>query len=104
MLILSGIYDMAVGYTADLNSAEPVPVIDVRLGAGSTYHMADRHTWHRVIPRTQCYSLMVNGPRWENAHSRAPSTGGKGLEAMTPEMLSSHLERFRDLLGTYLAT
>lgn len=42
MLILSGIYDMAVGYTADLESAEPAPVIDVTLGAGSTYHMADR--------------------------------------------------------------
>lgn len=101
MLILSGEYDMAVAHTPDLKSNEPSPVIHVTLGAGSIYHMNDRHTWHQVIPRTRCYSLMVNGPRWENAHRRAPSTSGKGLEEMTNEVLSEHLANCRELLSRY---
>ncbi len=102
MLILSGEYDMAVAHTSDLESAEPMHVIDLTLNAGSVYHMNDRHTWHQVIPRTQCYSLMINGPRWENAHNRAPSTGGKGLEAMPEHVLADHLAKSRELIGAYL--
>lgn len=102
MLILSGEYDMVVGHTPDLTSAEPSPVIRVTLSAGSIYHMNDRHTWHQVIPRTQCYSLMVNGPRWNNPHGRAPSTSGKGLDPMPEDVLADHLEKCRELIGIHL--
>lgn len=102
MLILSGQYDMAVSHTPDLTSGEPSPVINVTLSAGSIYHMQDRHTWHQVIPRTQCWSLMVNGPRWDDAHRRAPSTGGKGLDPMPDDVLANHLENSRELIGVYL--
>ena len=104
MLILSGEYDMAVAHSADLGSDELSPVIHLTLGTGSIYHMTDRHTWHQVIPRTQCYSLMVNGPRWDEPHSRAPSTAGKGLDPMPNESLAEHLANCRDLIGDYLET
>lgn len=104
MLVLSGTYDMAVAHTADLQSSEPSPVIDVTLSSGSIYHMLDRHTWHQVIPRTECYSLMVNGPRWSDAHRRAPSTSGKGLQPMSDELLRSHLAACGKLLAGYLAS
>ena len=102
MLILSGEYEMAVAHTPDLESSELSPVINVTLSAGSIYHMNDRHTWHQVIPRTRCYSLMVNGPRWENAHRRAPSTSGKGLLPMANDALVEHLTKCRDFIGHYL--
>jgi len=102
MLILSGEYDMVVAHTPDLLSRELSPVINVSLSAGSTYHMNDRHTWHQVIPRTSCYSLMINGPRWEDAHQRAPSTGGKGLEPMPENVLVEHLNKSRELIAPYL--
>ena len=101
MLILSGQYEMAVGHTSDLDSRDPKDVIDLTLGAGSIYKMDDRHTWHQVIPRSRCYSLMVNGPRWENAHRFAPSTSGKGLESMTAEELANHLNECTRLLQKY---
>jgi len=104
MLILSGDYDMAVAHTADLISGDPSPVIRLSLGAGSIYHMNDRHTWHQVIPRTQCYSLMVNGPRWDDPHRRAPSTSGKGLETMSEDILNNHLAQCRELIGAHLKT
>ena len=102
VLILSGSYDMAVMRTEDLQSSEPSPVIDLTLSAGSIYHMNDRHTWHQVIPRSECYSLMVNGPRWENAHRFAPSTSGKGLQPMDTETLNRHLANCRELLAEYV--
>jgi hypothetical protein len=102
MLILDGEYEMAVGHTPDLRSGEPSPVINVKLSAGSIYEMNDRHTWHQVIPRTRCYSLMVNGARWEDAHLRAPSTGGKGLDSMSGEELATHLAKCRELIGEFL--
>ena len=104
MLVLSGTYDMAVGRTSDLTSAEPAAVIQVTLSAGSVYHMNDRHTWHQVIPRTECYSLMINGPRWEDAHRRAPSTSGKGLNPMPDDMLRAHLEKCQGLIHQCLDT
>ena len=64
--------------------------------------MNDRHTWHQVIPRTQCYSLMVNGPRWEDPHRRAPSTRGKSLQPMADDVLANHLAKCRELIGVYL--
>ena len=102
MLILSGKYEMAVGRTPDLLSSEPSSVIFVTLSAGSVYHMLDQHTWHKVIPRTQCYSLMVNGPRWVNAHQQAPSTKGKRLEPMGSGDLVQHLAQCRQLLTAHL--
>lgn len=102
MLILSGEYAMRVGHTPDLESGEPSPVIELQLSAGSIYHMHDRHTWHQVVPRTTCYSLMVNGPRWEQAHRRAPSTSGKGLEPMSEDVLREHLTLCREFIGDYL--
>ena len=102
MLVLAGDYEMAASYTSDLSSADHAPVIKVSLGAGSTYEMLERETWHQVIPKSRCYSLMVNGPRWEKPHERAPSTGGKGLQSMSDEDLSSHLKEFRNLLSPYL--
>ena len=104
MLVLSGEYEMAVSYTSDLSNSDHSPVIRVFLGAGSTYQMLERETWHQVIPRTRCYSLMVNGPRWDNPHRRAPSTGGKGLRSMSEDELGSHLDVFQELLSPYLST
>lgn len=101
MLILSGEYEMVVGHTPDLSSTEPTEVIRLALSAGSIYHMRERQTWHQVIPRSTCYSLMVNGPRWDIAHQRAPSTTGKQLEPMDPKQLSEHLEACHRLLANH---
>jgi hypothetical protein len=104
MLILDGTYEMRVGHTPDLESGEPAEVIRLSLGRGSIYEMNERQTWHQVIPRTRCFSLMINGPYWEDAHRRAPRTAGKGLQAMSDSDLLSHLEQFRILLTDYQST
>ncbi|MEC4802709.1 MAG: hypothetical protein SAJ12_00500 [Jaaginema sp. PMC 1079.18] len=101
MLILSGVYDMAVFHTPDLKSRYPSPVLHLTLSAGSVYQMRDRHTWHQVIPRSECYSLMINGPRWEKPHRFAPTTRGKALKPMSEAALASHLAQFRQLLVAF---
>ncbi|MEL6109448.1 MAG: hypothetical protein AAFU85_25855 [Planctomycetota bacterium] len=100
VLILSGEYEMRVSQSADLESGDHLPTIRLTLGAGSTYHMDEPTTWHQVIPRSRCYSLMVNGQRWERPHRRAPSTSGKGLQPMSEEELSSHLATLGRLLDS----
>ena len=102
MLVLAGVYDMNVGLSRDPACDNPAPVIQVTLNAGSVYHMTERLTWHQVVPRTECFSLMVNGPRWSDAHHRAPATGGKGLQSMTAAALTEHLAWCRKLLEPFL--
>lgn len=103
MLVLSGVYQMSVAHSADLRSDETSPVLDVVLGPGSQYAMTEPGTWHQVVPRTECFSLMINGPRWEQPHRRAPTTSGKGLTEMSATELGSHLGTFKRLIGDYLS-
>ena len=102
MLILAGFYEMNVFSSCDLESTETHRVMELNLGPGSIYHMHQPTTWHQVVPHTVCYSLMVNGPRWENAHLKAPTTGGKRLEALTADQLEDQLQRFQQLLDAFI--
>ena len=98
MLVLDGTYEMLVGHPVDRKSGEPDDVIRLWLGPGSIYEMSERQTWHQVIPRTRCFSLMINEPYWDEPHSRSPRTAGKGLVEMPGSELESHLRDFRRLL------
>ncbi|MGK7943504.1 MAG: hypothetical protein AB4058_03455 [Microcystaceae cyanobacterium] len=104
MLILEGDYDMDLFFTSDLKSSELLPVINVSLSSGSIYHIKEQKTWHKVIPRTICYSLMINGSRWSYPHRYAPTTKGKGLKPMAETVLQDHLSKCQQLIKRQLVS
>lgn len=66
MRILSGHYEMSVGYGAGKD--EPPVAVKTVLAPGSTYEMTDPDGWHSVRPiGGPVISLMVTGKPWRRA-------------------------------------
>jgi hypothetical protein len=49
------------------------------LTSGSSYHIDNPHTWHKVQPLTECKTIMINGPVWEKHSQYCKFTKGKEL-------------------------
>lgn len=71
------------------------------LGPGSRYEIVSPLTWHSVVPREECYTVMVNGEGWpaDVAHAEVRTTRGKGLEPMAPAELSAMFDVYRAALA-----
>ena len=98
--ILRGSYLMGVGASPDRLSP-PTGVMRLVLGPGSRYEIVSPITWHSVVPREECYTVMVNGDAWppDVAHAGVRRTHGKGLEPMTPADLAAMFDVYRAALG-----
>lgn len=99
-ILLSGAYDMEVGYSPDRTS-KPTKVIDLFLTKGSVYEIVSPLTWHSVTPVEVTYTVMVNDPPWpaDVAHTDVRTTKGKDLDKMPEEELKEHLALFDRMLG-----
>lgn len=93
MLVLDGSYDMHVGYAAAPESRQPDDVISLQLAAGSTYDMSVPGAWHKVVPRTRCYSLMINDPRWDTRLIRPRYERSSEQTSLNPAFSSAHHTR-----------
>jgi hypothetical protein len=102
-LVLSGSYEMKVGYSQDRVSP-PKEVLKTILYKGSSYEMLNPLAWHSVVPKSTCYTIMVNGPAWDldYAHKDIKVTKGKDLKKMSENELDRHLSIFEDLIQEYL--
>lgn len=100
-LMLKGSYVHRIGFSADLQSQPTFHFREI-VRPYSTYEIVDRRTWHTVQPLERTYTIMANGPAWENAHSEVRTTKGKDLEKMNPEDLAVHLNEFKELLKEYV--
>lgn len=98
-LILSGSYQMKIGYSADRFS-KPEPVAEFLMNEGSRYEISNPLSWHTVQPESAVYTIMVNGLPWspEVAHTEVRTTKGKDLQKMTQEELGDHFDAFKILL------
>ena len=67
ILIVSGQYEMGVGYG---ETAQPPPVAArITLGPGGYYEMTDKNGWHYVAPRKESsISIMLIDTPWEEPH------------------------------------
>lgn len=101
-IILSGGYQMKVGYSSTRES-QPQDVLTTILSKHSIYEITNPLTWHSVIPLTETYTVMINGPTWdkEYAHTEVRTTKGKDLDKMPEEELLEHLNIFKKLVGEY---
>lgn len=97
--IVQGSYLMGVGYSDD-RLAQPRQVLRTILGPGSRYEIVGPLTWHSVVPREECYTLMVNGEPWPSdvAHAEVRTTQGKGLQPMSAAELAAMFDVFRAAL------
>ena len=73
--ILSGVYEMGIGYSP--SEDDPPEVATVLLTAGSSYEMIHPDGWHYVRPLgSPSLSLMVTGVPWEtHAGTKRPAPG-----------------------------
>jgi hypothetical protein len=90
MRILSGEYEMAVGYG---KGESPPPIAALMIAAGDfRYEMTDPDAWHYVRPLGEpTMSLMVTGKPW----ARPAPTASKLLRPLMPEQCSEILAFFR---------
>lgn len=90
MRVLSGTYEMAVGYGKGL--AIPPVAATIIMGPGSEYEMTDPDAWHYVRP-IDCptISLMVTGIPW----SRTSPGSGIQLNPLREEQRKELLAFFR---------
>jgi hypothetical protein len=90
MRILSGEYEMAVGYGP---GEEPPPVAALLIASGDfRYEMTHPDAWHYVRPiGGPALTLMVTGKPWERWSPRSD----KPLVPLNVEQIASILEFFR---------
>lgn len=69
--IVSGLYEMNVGYGDGLETPPIASTITLR--AGSYYEMIDPNSWHSVRPiEFESRSIMINGPVWNRQMPKIP--------------------------------
>lgn len=92
--VLAGRYEMGVGHGPGL--ATPPIAMTMIAGAGTTYAMTDRDSWHYVRPLAQpSYSLMVTGKPWQREMPRADHPQQPTLApARVDELLREFAARF----------
>jgi len=91
MRVLSGEYEMAVGY----GKGETAPSIAALMIASGDfrYEMTDPDAWHYVRPlREPTMSLMVTGKPWD----RPSPKSGKPLQQLSVEQRSAMFQFFRE--------
>lgn len=77
MRILSGRYEMAVGYGG--GDDPPPAAAKLILPAGTSYEMTDKHGWHYVRPLDEpSFSLLVTARPWQRS-----SPKGENLQPLT---------------------
>jgi hypothetical protein len=91
MRILSGEYEVAVGYG---KGESPPPVAALMIAAGDfRYEMTDQDAWHYVRPlREPTMSLMITGKPWD----RPAPTSSKVLRPLRPEQCAGIFAFFRE--------
>jgi len=100
-LVLDGEYKQLIGYSKTLEE-KPKLTLDMIARPNFIYSITDRHIWHAVVPLRTTYTVMLNGPPWENAHKAAPTTKGKDLDKMSEEEMIEHMNSCRYFIKDYL--
>jgi hypothetical protein len=92
MRILSGTYEMVVGYGA--GETPPPIACRLQLSAGTCYEMVEKDAWHWVRPLEKpAYSLMISGLPWARW---APPVSRK-LPPLSSEASAELLAFFKDV-------
>jgi hypothetical protein len=94
MRVLSGEYEMAVGYG---KGDEPPPIAARLIASGDLrYEMTDPDAWHYVRPiGAPSWSVMVTGRPWHRAAPRADKPLGELTGEQREQMLAFFRERYR---------
>jgi hypothetical protein len=91
VLIVSGGYDMGVGYGK--GQEEPIVASRLYLPPGTIYSMTSADGWHYVAPKVPTLSIMITGPRWDRWSPGPPP--GTRLGPLSNEDRANLFEDFR---------
>lgn len=95
--VLCGEYNLKIGRSSNtLDRPEKYHILN--MAAESSYEMVDPLEWHAITPLRRTYTVMINGPNYENPHSMCRTTKGKDLEKLSEKEVQESLLLFSDLL------
>lgn len=66
-----------------VNITDNIPLVTSYYGSGSFHSIYNPLTWHRITPLETTYTIMVNGPPFENPDPEVRTTKGKDLDKLT---------------------
>lgn len=90
MSIISGQYEMGMGYTN--NKKEPHITSSFMLSEGAKYEIIDQNIWHYIRPlKMECYTIMVSGQPWDSY--KAPEESN--LTPLSQDRFSSLYSKFQ---------
>lgn len=92
MKLLSGSYNMIVGYGEGLS--EPPVAVKLELPVGTVYEMSEINGWHAVAPiLDSSFSLMITGEPWQRESHKSTKT----LHELSIEDRKIILEFFKNI-------
>ena len=95
MKLLSGSYDMIVGYGAGLE--EPPIALTLSLPTGTVYEMSQINGWHAVAPiEESSFSLMISGEPW----NRESHKSSKSLRELSNTEKDKILNFFKNIYNS----
>lgn len=97
MIILSGVYEMGIGYGPGLE--EPPIAARIVMKDNDCYEQTTVDSWHYVRPITTVHSVMLTGKPW----GRLVHGVSSDLEPLTPTEKEDLLFMFRNILECFPA-
>lgn len=97
-MVLCGEYNLKIGRSSNILD-EPEKYHTLNMAAESSYEMVDPLEWHAITPLRKTYTIMINGPNYNNPHTSCRTTKGKDLEKLNEEEKSGSLLLFKDFLN-----
>ncbi len=101
-LMLKGEYIHHVGCTNYLTDKNVKWIARELVRPDTFYEITSPFTWHGVHPLKTSFTIMLNGPEFENKHEETRTTKGKDLKSLDFHSLLHHLTSFEVLLTSYL--
>jgi hypothetical protein len=102
IVLLEGEYEHYIKTDVPLtsNENENWKYVKHLLRPGSSYHIDDPGTWHKVVPLVECKTLMINGPIWDNYNINCKFTKGKELVSLEESKIVKILSYYHHHLSS----
>jgi len=99
--LMDGEYKLFLSTSKDRESGYDPAYSVVTMRPGAYYDMDHPLSWHKIVPTYITYTIMINGPAWNDdvAHTAVRRTKGKDLECMSHVEVLSQLNKFKELVN-----
>lgn len=98
-VVLEGRYVEDIWYGNSPKCLTQQPVCSTVHARGSWHEIDNPWTWHKIVPQVQTFTVMVNGPAYDNSLPSVKTTKGKDLLRMGDDDKKALLQTFDIMMG-----